>query len=449
MNWSPHLDESGPLHRQLFNALERDITSGVLESGTKLPPQRQLADHVGLALGTVTKAYNRALKAGLLEGRVGKGTFVRQLNKPDGGPINMAINIPPASAYENELEFLREAASRATDWLTTGPDYSSLAGVSLHREQLCELIAARGLNTSPKQVFPTVGAQQAIHMAISVASKPGDVVLLEAATFSGIVAAVKSQGRIPYPVDLDEEGINPNALEAAIETTNAPCLVTVPTGQNPTGVTQSLTRRQHIIDIARTKNLLIIEDDISGFLPPERPTTMASLAPERVFYVDSLSKSLWPNLRCGFLVCPTAFAGALEHQMQGQIWSPPTLPFEIALRAWKSGTLDHLGANIRAELLTRAQIAARALDIPMPKHAVFNLWLPMPSSKVTAVVDTARTKGLELTPASAPLVTDTQGQTRIEGLRLCIGSPRNRLEFETGVQILKDILNGADVTPVI
>jgi len=449
MSWIPELDQNGPLHRQLFNALEHDITCGLLAPGTKLPPQRKLADHVGLALGTVTKTYNRALKAGLLESRVGSGTFVRGVQTESSGPINMAINIPPASAFEGEMDFLRDSAASASDWLTTGPGYSSLAGVKLHREMLSALLAERNLRVLPEQVFPTIGAQQAIHMAVAVASRPGDVVLLEAATFTGISAAVKSQGRIPYPVALDGEGLIPAALREAIDKTNSSCLVTIPTGQNPTGVTQGLKRRQDIVGIARQHDVSIIEDDISGFLPPERPTLLATLAPERVFYVDSLSKSLWPNLRCGFLVCPPAFAGALENQMQGQIWSPPTLTFEIALNAWKRGTLKRLGLRIKDELSARAGFVAENLDIPLPAHAVFNLWVPMPSSQAAAIVDTARAKGLELTPASAPLVPDPEGRLLVEGLRLCIGSPKNRSEFEAGIGILKNIMSGSDVTPVI
>jgi len=449
MTWIPELDQNGPLHRQLFNALEHDITCGHLAPGTKLPPQRALADRVGLALGTVTKTYNRALNAGLLEARVGSGTFVRGVQAESSGPINMAINIPPASAFEGEMDFLRDAAARATDWLTTGPDYSSLAGVKLHREMLCSLLLERGITVLPDQVFPTIGAQQAVHMAVAVASKPGDIVLLEAATFTGIAAAVKSQGRTPYPVELDEEGIVPSALRTAIDKTAATCLVTIPTGQNPTGGTQSLKRRQEIIAIARECNILIIEDDISGFLPPEHPTPLVRLAPERVFYVDSLSKSLWPNLRCGFLTCPPTYSGALESQMQGQVWSPPALTFEIALSAWKRGTLKRLGLRIRDELSARARYASEHLDIPLPAHAVFNLWIPMPSSRAATIVDTARAKGLKLTPASAPLVPDLEGALLTEGLRLCIGSPKNRREFETGIRILKDILAGSDVTPVI
>jgi len=426
-----------------------EFICGLLTPGTKLPPQRKLADHIGLALGTVTKTYNRALKVGLVESRVGSGTYVRGVQPQSEGSINMAINIPPAAAFEGEVNFLRESAASATDWLTTGPDYSSLAGMKLHRQQLCELLAERNLEVSPDRVFPTLGAQQAVHMAVAVASRPGDVVLLEAATFAGISAAVKSQGRVPYPVALDGEGIVPAALSEAIDNTGATCLVTIPTGQNPTGVTQSLIRRRDIVDIARDRDLLIIEDDISGFLPDERPTALVGLAPERVFYVDSLSKSLWPNLRCGFLVCPPEFSDALDSQMQGQIWSPPTLTFEVALNAWKRGVLKRLGLRIREELVARARFAAENLEIPEPGHGVFNLWIPMPSSRAAAIVDAARTKGLELTPASAPLVPDPDGRLLVEGLRLCIGSPRNRREFETGIRRLKNIISGSDVMPVI
>jgi DNA-binding transcriptional MocR family regulator len=202
-------------------------------------------------------------------------------------------------------------------------------------------------------------------MAIAFAAlcKPGDAVLCEAATFSGARTLAAQQGYRLHGVEMDAEGLRPQALDRAAAATGARVLYTLPTLQNPTARAMSRRRRGDIVRIARARGLLIVEDDI--YAPYARHLEvppLAALAPERTLHVSSLSKILSPGLRAGFLVAPAGeLFDACVRAMRALMHSPAGVATAIATDWIESGRADDLAREVQAEVGARTAMALAAL----------------------------------------------------------------------------------------
>src|SRR6476646_7760316 len=196
--WQPDLQNlKGPDYQRLADAIRRDIEAGRLQPGDRLPPQRDLADTLAMTLGTVTRAYQTAARRGLVAGEVGRGTYV--LVPPgaeDGdGVLDLSLNAIPPHAYLSEL------AARLDP---------PRGGHEDHREAGAEWIARRSVHVSPSQVLITVGAQHGLLIALSAATSPGDAILVEELTYTGVITAARMLGLKPVPVAIDAEGLRPD-----------------------------------------------------------------------------------------------------------------------------------------------------------------------------------------------------------------------------------------------
>jgi DNA-binding transcriptional MocR family regulator len=283
-------------------------------------------------------------------------------------------------------------------------------------------------------------------MAIAFAAlcRPGDTILCEAATFSGARTLAAQQGYRLQGIEMDAEGLRPQALDRAAAATGARVVYTLPTLQNPTARAISRRRRSDIVRIARARDLWIVEDDIYApyarhlDLPP-----LATLAPERTLYVSSLSKILSPGLRAGFLVAPAGEVfDACVRAMRALMHSPAGVGTAIATDWIESGRADDMAREVRAEVGARTAMAVAALkgmaDEP-PSGMSLHLWLPMPAIDAERAAARALTAGLRLTSPDAYAVPDGKGAT---GLRLCVGSAANRAALAQALSTLKDALRG-------
>src|SRR5262245_10292879 len=165
--WQPQMDRGpGPTYRQVADALSRDIRSGRLRPGDRLPPQRDLASTIGVTVGTVTRAYQLAARQGLIGGEVGRGTHVRPLPGPDDGtPLDLSQNALPPHAHVAELAGRLEIGPDANR--TSLLEYPPRAGREHHRAIGAQWIARRQLHVAPAQVLVTVGAQHALCIALA------------------------------------------------------------------------------------------------------------------------------------------------------------------------------------------------------------------------------------------------------------------------------------------
>lgn len=454
--WDPqNISPQGPLYVAIADALARDFEGGLIESGEKLPTHRDLARTLGVNVVTVTRAYAEAARRGLVEGEVGRGTFVKTGTAAEevflpvrrggdaGDAIDFHFNMPasnPSILATDELfrELLDDAARLP---LTTG--YYA-PGLDDHRAAGAEWMSRVGLEVDPGQVLVCTGGQHALSVTLTTLMQPGDVLLTEELTYPGMKALAGLLHLRLAPVAVDAEGLCPDAFEEACRKTNAKVVYVTPTIQNPTSTVMPAERRERVAAIARRHGVTVLEDDTTGFLCADAPAPIAAHAPERVWFVSSLSKSLSGGLRMGYLRVPDAgWVDRAATHLAALSWMTPPLMAEIAARWIRNGTADEMVAWKREEALARRALFERALPeaetISDPVSSVVWLELPAPWRSEDFAAQ-ALQRGLAVTPAENFVAGRAPTPHCV---RLSLGSPPRREDVERGVGIVTELLRGA------
>jgi DNA-binding transcriptional MocR family regulator len=388
--WVPNLDgRSGPRYVAIAEQLARDLETGRLKPGDRLPTHRELAWKLGMTVGTVTRAYAEAERRGLVTGEVGRGTFIRDrrsdsatlpLPVPDDDFVDLTRSFPVQERPSPEI-------ARAISELGASPDlpqvlgYATTLGLPAHRAAGAEWLSRSGFKATPAEVVITSGAQHGILVSLAAVARPGDVVLTEQLTFYGAKSAAALLSLRLHGVAIDEHGLIPDALEAACRQSAPKALYCIPTLQNPTASIMPVERREAIAEICQRYGVTVIEDDIYGFLAAaEGPPPLSSFAPQNSIYLNSLSKSVAPGLRVGYLHAPAAFHERLTAAMRATTWMAPPIMAELATRMVRSGDAARLAAGQREEAKARQAIAARHFaGFEVATHeASFHLWLTLP-----------------------------------------------------------------------
>ncbi len=442
-DWLPSLDKSPSrsLQARLLAALARDIDQGRLLPGTRLPPQRELAWRLGISLGTVTKVYAEAERRGLVDAHVGRGSFIAGGESALGAEptlIDLGLNLPPpgiaAAQLDEALARLRRRKERS-ELIAYAPPL----GFERHRRIAAAGLSALGLGAVDwRDLVITGGAQHAMGLAFAALAKPGDTMLVEAATYHGVKSLAEHGGYRLKGLAMDGEGLLPAALDAAARP--GAVLYTMPTLQNPTARSMGRERRAAITEIARRRELWIVEDDIYGALaPPGRALPpLARLLPERCLYVNSVSKLLVPGLRTGFLVLPrgaTALRDRIARAIQATAIAVPALGPAIATQWLEDGTAAQMIEATRREAAARLALAREILgparvaaDAPPTLH----LWLDLSELEAERVAGRALRDGVAVTPPNAPIVDGAL----ISGLRVCIGAAADRATLRRALEVL-------------
>ena len=313
MEWTPTLDDrTGPLYRRIADAIAADIADGRLSRGQQLPTHRKLAEALGVDLSTITHAYNEARSRGLIEARVGQGTFVaetmaqRRAARPSWVTFDLSMNLPPQpldADLEGRIARGIAAISRE-DGLSAYLNYREAGGTPGEREAAAAWLQSRVSGADPSRLLICPGTQNALTLLLAQLTSPGDIVLTEALTYPGMKAAAAFAGVTLVGVPTDASGIVPAALRAACRRHKAKALYLIPTIQNPTTVTMPQSRRVEIADILRKTGLALIEDDAYGALEP-KAAPIANRIPKQTFYAASVSKCIAPGLRVSFVLVPT------------------------------------------------------------------------------------------------------------------------------------------------
>lgn len=221
------------------------------------------------------------------------------------GMISFAGGNPAESALEDELlaEIGRDVMRRDGKRLL---QYGATEGWRPYREQTAGFLRAEiGLDITQDDLLPTSGSTQAIDLLLKALINEGDVILVEGPSFLGSLQAMKLYGAKLVPVQMDDDGLKPDALEAAIRAHKPKLLYTVPNFQNPTGVTLAVDRRKALVDLAERYDFLIAEDDPYRGLRyrgEALPTIFSFDGSARVIYLTSFSKLISPGLRTGAAV---------------------------------------------------------------------------------------------------------------------------------------------------
>ena len=457
--WHPRLSSahSAPLYRQLVQAMAADIEGGRLAPGARLPAQRDLAHALSVSVGAVTRAYEEAARQGLVDAHVGRGTFVADRSvaeaSPDG-PIDLGINTAPVALSGVTVAGHFPSPRHGQAWRERF-GYLPPCGLDVDRRAAAAWLArTAGLEDLDwRRIVCCNGAQGGMALAFAALCRPGDAILCEAATFSGVKVLAAQLGCRLVGVDMDAEGIRPDALDRAAASSGARVLYALPTLQNPTARTAGRDRRAEIVRIARARDLWIVEDDVYALYARELGLpALAALAPERTFHASSLSKTLSPGLRAGFLVAPADMFDRTVQAVRALTHSPPGIGAAIATHWIESGLADDMAREVCVEVRERTAMAHAALgpvlETPRSRPSL-HLWLPMAELDAERVAGRALRAGLKITPpgthavGSGPVGAEPGGSgPGVSGLRLCIGSAPSRAILARALAILKEAMAG-------
>ncbi|WP_164018426.1 PLP-dependent aminotransferase family protein [Pyxidicoccus trucidator] len=455
-SWTPQLrGRDGPLYRVIAEALAADIDEGRLAPGTRLPTHRELAEKVGVTVGTVTRAYAEAERRGLIGGEVGRGTFVRHRDTPrhlpapapdtgDDTLVELGLNwpaTPPGDPAGTALRKTLEALQRSPR-LSELLDYQPHAGLLAHREAGAAWLSRFGLEVEPRQVVVCSGGQHAMEVALTALTRPGDTVLCEALTYPGLKVLANRLHLSLHGVAMDEQGLKPDALEAACRG-GAKVLFCLPNLQNPTGAVMPEERRRRIAAVVRKHGLTVVEDDAYGLLLDKRPPPLCTLVPESGWFIGGVSKLLAPGLRIGYLAAPLGMGTERLAEEAGlAVRMTPPLLAEVAARWVHDGTADELVVRRRREAQERLELAREVLGDVLPKapRATYHLWLKLPAGwRAESFTAQARRRGVSVTPAELFTVGPA---TAPAAVRVCLGAPRTRASLEKGLRRLRETLEG-------
>lgn len=456
-DWVPSLStQRGPRYVTIVDQLEADIASGRVRPGTRLLPQRDMAERLGLSVGTVSKAYAEAEQRGLISGEVGRGTFVlrrKPAARPEAGTgaragINLALNVPPATGEADLIAAtLAEIVSDGEMEGLLG--YLPHQGRRDHREAVASWLANHGMSVDPDRLFITHGAQHALSIALGMVAAPGDPVLTEALTYSGMLALSAQHGYRLHGVAMDANGLIPDALDAAFRETGARALYCMPTLQTPTGTVMPHDRRLAIADILRRHDAYLLEDDAYAFLMPVPPQPLSALVPERSFYAVSLAKCLAPGLRIGAMIAPDAFRDRCINALRATGWMAVPVMAETVSRLIRNGGLARQAMLKREKAAQRDEVLRRVLKDWLPVRngpPCFHIWLPLPMGRtLMAFIAQAAQAGITLAPPGALRPQDPASL----GVRLCLGAAASERELEAALLELRAILERAEAISLV
>lgn len=438
-----------PLYRQLADVLARRIGSGELAPGDRLPTHRALADTVGVTIGTVTRAYAEAERRGLVEARVGAGTFVRRREAPrwsfahnDPNPRSLGYNVPPPIDRSGVLQEALQQLAGHGPTLNRLMLYQSPEGIPEHRHSLADWLAGRGVDLDPGRLLFTSGAQHGVQLALQTLCRPGDSVLCERLTYPGLLSLARQQHLHVRPVDMDDGGLLPEAVDAACRQHHPRLLYVTPTLQNPTTATLSDARRDALIAVCREHGVVILEDDVHGLLPRQHPAPLVNRDPDSVIHVGGLGKALAPGLRLGYLQAPGSYREALVAAVQNHSWMISPLLSALAALLIEQGTADRLLQAVQAEMTARWELAAQCLaGHRLRFHPQgFHGWLELPANlPLSECLIQARSHGLDV--KSAELFTPS-GHPAPAAIRIAASAPVDRAELEQALDLLRQVLEG-------
>lgn len=396
-----------PLARQVYEIIRKIILSGALRVGAKLPASRALAKELGLSRNTIIFAFEHLISEGYVVSKTGSGTFVSDTvpDLPASASVLLEPSLTDTPAHvtlsRRGADVVRAAQASSTQWgafVAGVPDvslfphdiwvrllkrrwkkpdpnlltYAHGAGYYPLRRALSEhLQIARAVRSNPDQVIITNGIHQSISLIANLLADSGQLAWIENPAYWGARTVLQAAGLNTVAVDVDDEGIAPT--EQHLQTPPHLIFVT-PSHQYPLGTVMSLARRRMLLEYARVQRSWIIEDDYdSEFRFDGQP--IASLqgldTHDRVIYVGTFSKTLFPGLRMGYIVLPKALSAHFAIGLS-DIYREGRLMDQAVLADFMEE--GHYAAHIRR---VRVHYARRQALLREAIHEVFGSDWPM------------------------------------------------------------------------
>lgn len=317
MSWLPDRKSiTRPCYLSLANLLEGDIRSGKLAPGTRLPPQRELADYLGLNFTTVTRAYDLCRERHLIYGVTGRGSFVSSLpgHVPEKrqGLIELGL--------VNGFDFIRKPVIEATrnilgkGYLEELYTYSDPAGHLHQREAGVRWMAQMNIRTDSSRTAIFSGAQNVISAAMLSLFRVGDRIAVDEFTYANLIGTAHLTHTLLLPVRGDAAGMIPSELDKLCRKEKIRGIFLMPNYANPTALTMPETRRDELAEVIRKYRLTLIEDDPGCWMLENLPTPFYARLEDQTVYICGSTMSLCSGLRVTFATFPESYR---EKLLQG------------------------------------------------------------------------------------------------------------------------------------
>ncbi|MFJ1308430.1 PLP-dependent aminotransferase family protein [Agrobacterium sp. P15N1-A] len=460
-NWLPDITEGdGPIYLRLADSIEGAISDGILQAGSKLPPQRNLAYDLGVTIGTISRAYALIHERGLVSGEVGRGTYVNERKTP--AP---SLPMEPAAAAFGSTRHAIDSSAEFRLNTTAAPDVGQSGLIARHIEAVTRehphditnyarsfpdnwcmagvrWLSQNGWSPKPENIVSTLGAHAAVMSVMSAMTAPGDRIVFEPVTYSHISRSAALAGRRVTLVEVDENGIVPDDFERVCAQQHPKMIFLMSAGQNPTCATLPEDRRRAIADIARRYGVWIVEDNLYGAMTRDAIPLIAEFAPDITFVVGGLSKSVAAGVRGGWVACPAQYSSRIRISHSMMTGGLPFMLAELNARLVNSGDARDIRKDCIAELNGREAIARRVfagLDFNSLPDIAF-LWLRLPEPWLSGTFRSAAMK-------EGVLIDDEDefkaGRTDkvFHRVRISFSGPSTREELTHAFGILRHLLD--------
>lgn len=463
--WSDTFDgSSGPKYRAVVERIRRAVRGKELKAGEKLPPVRELAYQLSITPGTVARAYKILTDEGVLQAEVGRGTFVAPpvsagQDEQGFGESELVLDVAPhnreggdgyhVNLFSPHLPSVGQAGlirellgDIAKDPPSGFMHYPSREGARPAREAAARWLSERAVGrVRETEVVFSNGGQNALCLVLqAVLRGRRPVVLVEELSYPGFRRAAELLRADVVPVAMDADGIIPEALEIAARQHDAQILCTSPEAHNPTLTHTPLERRRALVEIARRHDLQILEDNCYH-VAETAVLSYRLLAPERSWYVTSISKSITPALRVGFALAPKDRTVHLRRAAEHGFFGLATPLTDLMARLLVDPRLDALSVKTHEVIRDYVQCAVNVLgsyqlvwrpDIPF-------LWLPLPLGwRAGAFVQAAEAEGVRLRSAEDFVMRSSRAP---HAVRLSINAGVGAETFERAMLRLRFLLD--------
>ncbi|MEQ6247935.1 PLP-dependent aminotransferase family protein [Sulfitobacter sp. HNIBRBA3233] len=458
--WMPEVDTRiKPKYRGVVQAIREAIGTGQLRPGDRLPPVRDLGWKLGMTPGTVARAYTLLTDEGVLIAEVGRGTFVAGRDKPQmplnlleidstphntGGDTDTVNLFSPALPDGGQARLIRSLlAEIASDPPSGVMHYPSRASAAPARAAMLHWLRSTPLGPlDQNDIVLSHGGQNGIMLVYQTVLKGRrPLILVEELSYPGFRRAAEVMRADVVPVKMDAHGLCPDSLAAAAERhPEAQLICTSPEVHSPTCGFTPQARREEIVEVARRYDLQIMEDDCYRMGLAQAPS-YRQLAPERSWYVTSLSKTITPALRIGCAIGPRDQASALHRSAEHGFFGLATPLTDLAAKLLAHPELDAITARCRKGVEVYVKSAVNILggyDLHWRADVPF-IWMHLPGGwRASAFCRAAQMRGVRVRAAEEFAVRDAQSP---HAVRMAINACVSLRSFEAGMERLRDLLD--------
>lgn len=429
-----------PKYLLIVEYIKEKILNGEWAIGSRIPSQRELAKTFSMNRSTVITALEELMADGLIEGKTGVGTVVinntwtlMSSDVATNWNRNITLGIHKASAETvqkiNEAESKKELIQLSKGELS--PDifplekmkaiirkvsdhlspfgYEEPKGNQQLRQAISVYLRKVGIDASPSSILVTSGALQALHLISIGLLQKGSTVFLEKPSYLYSLSVFQSAGMALKGLPIDNEGLIPSSIYQQKDKNSI--LYTIPTFHNPTGTLMKEKRRKELIQTCVKEQLPVIEDDVYRELWIDSPPPTPLKAHDQhgnVLYIGSLSKSLSPGLRIGWVVGPESVIDRLADLKMQSDYGSSSLSQHVATEWFTSGLYEQHLSFVREQLKIRRDVALKSLEQHLSNYATwqtpeggFFIWIKIKFNfRTPHLLQKAMAKGILLNPGS-------------------------------------------------